>query len=121
MEKAISIPTLLVVDDSVENLQILSALLKDLYKIKIAKSGEKALEMAQQIPQPDLILLDVMMPGMDGIVATSKIREFDQTTPIISMTSNVAENDVKQYIETGMNDILEKPFKIESVSDLVAK
>jgi response regulator RpfG family c-di-GMP phosphodiesterase len=58
---------LLIVDDSVENLQLLSALLKDLYKIKVAKSGEKALEIAQQTPMPDLILLDVMMPGMYGL------------------------------------------------------
>jgi putative two-component system response regulator len=60
----------------VENLQVLSALLKDHYRVKIAKSGEKALEIAQQEQQPDLILLDIVMPEMDGFTASraKKIR-----------------------------------------------
>ena len=59
-------PLVLAVDDSVENLQVLSAILKDDYQVKVAKSGQKALEIAQNSPHPDLILLDVMMPDMNG-------------------------------------------------------
>ena len=58
--------TLLVVDDAPDNIQLLSGLLKATYKVKAATSGEKALVIASKAPAPDLVLLDVMMPGMDG-------------------------------------------------------
>lgn len=64
-------PLVLAVDDSVENLQVLSAILKDDYQVKVAKSGQKALEIAQNSPHPDLILLDVMMPDMNGFEVLS--------------------------------------------------
>ena len=64
MENVEQKPLILAVDDSVENLQVLSALLKDHYRVKIAKSGEKALEIALQEQQPDLILLDIVMPEL---------------------------------------------------------
>lgn len=117
MEKAISIPTLLVVDDSVENLQILSALLKDLYKIKIAKSGEKALEMAQQIPQPDLILLDVMMPGMDGFEVCSILKANPSThsIPVIFLTALNEVADETKGFQVGGADFIIKPFNPDIV------
>jgi len=68
--------TLLIVDDSVENLQILSGLLKEEYKLIIAKSGEKALEIARNQEPPDLILLDVMMPGMNGFEVCDALKGF---------------------------------------------
>jgi len=59
------LPLLLIVDDAAENLQLLSSLLQGRYRIKVAKSGEKALELLQQDVLPDLILLDILMPGID--------------------------------------------------------
>ena len=58
--------TVLVVDDTPDNLKLMSGLLKDLYRVKIANSGEKALTIAASDSPPDLILLDIMMPEMDG-------------------------------------------------------
>ena len=58
--------TLLIVDDAVENLTVLDSLLRPYYQIRVATSGEKALRIAVSEPRPDLILMDVMMPGMDG-------------------------------------------------------
>jgi putative two-component system response regulator len=58
--------TILVVDDSVENLQVLTALLRDKYKVKAAKSGAKAIEILETDSSVQLILLDIMMPEMDG-------------------------------------------------------
>jgi len=66
--------SLLIVDDAAENLQILSELLRDFYKIKVAKSGEKALEILEGADLPDLILLDVVMPGMSGFELYEKIK-----------------------------------------------
>jgi CheY-like chemotaxis protein len=57
---------LLLVDDAPANIQIANSILRDTYKIRIATNGLKALELANQLPLPDLILLDVMMPEMDG-------------------------------------------------------
>ena len=58
--------TVLVVDDATANIQVVNSILKDIYKIRIATNGAKALELANATPPPDLILLDVMMPEMDG-------------------------------------------------------
>ena len=70
-------PLVLAVDDSVENLQLLSAILKDDYQIKVAKNGQKALEIAGNFPHPDLILLDVMMPDMNGYEVCEQLNRFE--------------------------------------------
>jgi len=59
-------PTILVVDDTPDNLSLMSGLLKDLYKVKIANNGERALKVAMTGTLTDIILLDIMMPVMDG-------------------------------------------------------
>lgn len=59
-------PVVLAVDDTPSNLDLLNAVLSDDYKVKVATNGEKALELASKKPRPDIILLDVMMPGMSG-------------------------------------------------------
>ncbi|MBU1105280.1 MAG: response regulator [Candidatus Riflebacteria bacterium] len=66
--------TLLIVDDIAGNLEIMSNILLPDYDIKVAKSGRKALEIAQTMPLPDLILLDVIMPEMDGLTALKEIK-----------------------------------------------
>jgi CheY-like chemotaxis protein len=58
--------TVLVADDAPENIDVLREILKDKYRIKVAANGEKALQIAMSSPPPDIILLDVTMPGMDG-------------------------------------------------------
>jgi putative two-component system response regulator len=58
--------TILVVDDTPDNLAVMSSLLKGTYKVMVANHGERALKLARATPKPDLILLDIMMPGMDG-------------------------------------------------------
>ena len=63
-------PTILVVDDTPENLSLMSALLKKNYRVRVANSGEKALSAVRQSSQPDLILLDIMMPGMSDRKST---------------------------------------------------
>jgi putative two-component system response regulator len=66
--------TILVVDDTPDNLALMSGLLKDRYKVKVANSGDKALKIAAGDPPPDLILLDIMMPEMDGYEACRRLK-----------------------------------------------
>ena len=91
-EKLLDKPTVLVVDDTPENLTLMGFLLKDRYKVKVANSGEKALRIALGPSQPDLILLDIMMPEMDGY-AVCRHLQADLTTrdiPIIFLTARTA-------------------------------
>ena len=74
--------TILVVDDTPDNLALMSNLLKDDYKVKIASSGEKALKIAASDPPPDLILLDIMMPGMDGYQVCQQLKRDPKTVNI---------------------------------------
>jgi CheY-like chemotaxis protein len=67
--------TVLVVDDEPDNLTLLSAVLKDEYKVKVANSGARALQAMQSGPLPDLVLLDVMMPEMDGTRCCRRMRD----------------------------------------------
>lgn len=105
-------PTILIVDDMGTNIAILSDLLQDDYKIKIAKSGQKALEIAKGSEKPDLILLDIEMPGMNGYEVCKELKNSPLTNniPVIFVT---ARNDVKDE-EYGLNigavDYISKPF-----------
>ncbi len=61
------------------------------------------------------------MPNMDGITTTRNIRRFDGVTPVVSMTSNFTQNDIMDYINIGMNDILPKPFSKSTLYDILEK
>ncbi|KAF8803163.1 hypothetical protein BYT27DRAFT_7196034 [Phlegmacium glaucopus] len=69
----------------------------------------------------DLVLMDILMPKLDGISATNLIRKFDRGTPIISMTVNSKPNEIMEYYSSGMNDILPKPFTKEGLLDMLEK
>ena len=71
-------PKVLIVDDTPENIQVLMETLKDQYTIVAAINGEKALKMAMAEPSPDLILLDIMMPGMDGYEVCRRLKAEEQ-------------------------------------------
>jgi len=69
----------------------------------------------------DLVLMDIVMPNLDGASATSVIRGFDTKTPIIAMTGNIEDNDLVTYLQTGMSDILAKPFTKEDLYLILSK
>ena len=102
---------ILIVDDSVENLQVLMGLLKDDYKIIAATSGEKGLQLAAQDPAPDLILLDIMMPEMDGYEVCRRLKAHERTAqiPVIFVTALTDRNDEYRGFEVGAVDYLTKP------------
>ncbi|KAG1048581.1 hypothetical protein G6F43_009044 [Rhizopus delemar] len=88
--------------------------------IDLAKDGVEALKK-MGLERYDLILMDIVMPKMDGISATRSIRQYDALTPIISMTSNFTDNDIMQYIGSGMTDILPKPFSKRTLYQMLDK
>lgn len=110
-------PKVLIVDDTPENIQILMGTLKDQYAIVAAINGEKALKMAVAEPRPDLILLDIMMPGMDGFEVCSRLKSDPDTRdiPVIFLSAlDDTANKVKGFA-TGAVDYISKPFQPEEV------
>ena len=97
----------LICDDQPDIVNALKIYLKpEGYELLTASNGKEALEMAAQV---DLILMDIMMPGMDGIVATDKIREFSNV-PIILLTAKSETEDVVLGLNVGADDYITKPF-----------
>ena len=105
-------PSILVVDDIVDNLSLMRAVLKDTYKVKVADNGVEALEIARGENPPDLILLDVMMPGMDGyeVCRTLKSEERTKTIPVIFLTAMTEIEDETKGLELGAADYITKPI-----------
>jgi DNA-binding response OmpR family regulator len=111
-------PKILIVDDTPENIQVLMETLKDQYAIVAAINGEKALKMAVAEPRPDLILLDIMMPGMDGFEVCSRLKADPKTRdiPVIFLSAlGDTANKVKGFM-TGAVDYISKPFQPEEVN-----
>ncbi|KAG0232120.1 kinase-regulated stress-responsive transcription factor skn7 [Mortierella sp. GBA43] len=88
----------------------------------VAEDGVAAVgKMRMSNQKYDIVLMDIMMPKMDGVSATTQIRQFDAMTPIISMTSNTNANDCMTYYANGMNDILPKPFTRAGLLSMLEK
>ena len=115
MEQAseyVSKATVLVVDDTPDNLSLMSGLLKDIYKLKVANSGEKALKIARSSTPPDLILLDIMMPEMDGYQVCTELKADPATRdiPIIFLTALIDMDEERKGLEMGAVDYITKPI-----------
>ncbi len=105
--------TLLLVDDSQDNLTLLSELFKDDYRLKIALNGAKALEICQSDDPPDLVLLDVMMPIMDGFEVAERMRRHphSEAIPIIFLTAMNSEEARRKGMDLGAVDFITKPYE----------
>lgn len=103
----------LVVDDSPENIDLLGNVLKQDYEIKVALSGEKALKLAGSEKPPDIILLDIMMPGMDGYEVCRRLKSDAKTQdiPVIFVTSMSEVEDETKGLEVGAVDYITKPIR----------
>ena len=104
--------TLLVVDDDTENIKVVRSILGDNYKIRMAIDGVKALELAKTEPLPGLILLDVVMPHMDGYEVCSRLKADSKTRdiPVIFLTGKIEVADETRGFEAGAVDYIHKPF-----------
>lgn len=112
--------TILIVDDTPENIHILLNLLED-FDNKVADNGKKALEIAFSETPPDLILLDIMMPEMDGYEVCCRLREDDRTKaiPVIFLTSKSLQDDIVRGFEVGGQDYITKPFDARELMERV--
>ncbi|STQ89617.1 response regulator [Iodobacter fluviatilis] len=104
--------TILLVDDTPANLAVLNDCLKDTYKLRIANNGEQALILAERDPVPDLVLLDVMMPNMDGIEVCQRLKAKNKTNdiPVIFLTAKTQEADEINGFNAGAVDYIHKPL-----------
>lgn len=105
-------PSILVVDDTPDNLTLMSALLKDSYKVRVANGGERALKLAVASEPPDLILLDIMMPGMDGFEVCRRLKAEPATReiPVIFLTAKTDVEDEARGLALGAVDYITKPI-----------
>ena len=115
-------PVVLLVDDTPFNIDVLRGILAGAYTLKVATSGEKALALAQMQPQPNLILLDVMMPGMDGYEVCRRLKasELTRAIPVIFVTSMNEVEDEQRGFEAGGVDYITKPVSPPLVQSRVA-
>ena len=112
MNQADQKKTVLLVDDAPANIKTVQAILRDLYKIRVAASGAKALGMARIEPPPDLILLDVSMPEMDGYEVCSQLKLDPKTQdiPVIFLTGQTHVEEETRGFDVGAVDYIHKPF-----------
>ena len=113
--------SILLAEDNLVNQKIAEAVFNSLgFSIWIADDGKKAVELARK-GNYDIIFMDYQMPEMNGIEATMAIRELGLTTPIIALTANAMQGDREMFLESGMNDYMSKPFKIDELIAILKK
>ena len=109
--------TVLVVDDTPGNIDILTGVLAPAYRVKVATSGARALEVAAQDEPPDLILLDIMMPGMDGyeVIRRLKADPLTRRIPVLFITAKESPEDEQKGFDLGCVDYITKPISAPRV------
>jgi len=116
--------TILLAEDHPVNTKLAVKLLEDAgFAVVTAANGREAVERLAEVPEIDLVLMDIQMPEMDGIEATAKIREQDQYTdlPIIAMTAHAMAGDRSRCLQAGMNDYISKPVRQDVLIALISR
>ena len=112
--------TILLVEDTELNIDLMTQLLEDDYRLIVARDGAQAVEMAVQ-QNPDLILMDISLPIMDGYEATRRIRETHKSMPIIGLSAHAMSGHEQSAREAGCNDYLTKPLNDDLLLDTLKK
>jgi two-component system cell cycle response regulator DivK len=101
--------TILIVEDIDLNIDLLSQLLEDEYALLIAKDGARGVALAEE-KKPDLVIMDIALPVMDGYEASRRIRAKFSMMPILGLSSHAMAGDAEKAIAAGCNDYLTKPI-----------
>ncbi len=120
--KTAGMATILVIEDNPDNMISMKAVLNNNYTILEATHGEEGLKKALT-KEPDLILLDISLPGMDGFTVAGKLKEEDKTChiPIIAVTASVMKGDREMILEAGCDDYMSKPIEPDVVFEKIEK
>ena len=114
--------TILIVDDEISNYDYLAEIVQEHCRNMLhAFDGEQAIDFCRNNQQIDLILMDIKMPGIDGNTATKLIKAFRPNLPIIAQTAYANDNDKEQFLESGFDDFICKPFSIKTLCSLIDK
>lgn len=117
----------LVADDNSTNIEVVSRLLKleDVYDVTIAKDGQEAYDLVKANMERnqhfDVIFMDIQMPNLDGLQSTRLIRKMGYSAPIVALTAFSEESNVKECMESGMNEFLSKPIRRPALKQVLAK
>jgi CheY-like chemotaxis protein len=111
---------ILIAEDNDSNYMLMTYILKSQYEIFRAFNGVEAVEKAKT-EKPDMVLMDIKMPIMDGLQATRLIRAEMPDLPIIALTANAFDNDRQQALDAGCNDFISKPVNAALCLELIAK
>lgn len=111
---------ILVAEDTDSNFLLLSIILRKEYNVLRAYNGQEAVELCGK-EKPDMILMDIKMPVMDGLAATSEIRKQGSTIPIIALTANAYDSDRDKAFEAGCNDYMAKPIMAGALREMMKR
>jgi len=105
----VNMKTILIVEDTELNIDLLTQLLEDNYRLLIARDGAESISVTEK-SKPDLILMDIALPVMDGYEASRQIRQRFKSLPIIGISANAMKSDREKAIAAGCTDYLTKPI-----------
>ena len=111
-------PVVLVAEDTRSNYLLIFSILRKDYTVEWAHDGLEAVQMCKEL-SPDIILMDIRMPVMDGLEATRKIREFNSTIPILAVTAFAFESDKEKAREAGCSGFITKPISVSLLKEQI--
>jgi CheY-like chemotaxis protein/nitrogen-specific signal transduction histidine kinase len=112
--------TVLVAEDEESNYELVRIVLQKRYRLLCARNGIEAVTINEE-EKPDLILMDIRMPEMDGLDATRIIKEVDHETPIIALSAYAFEENIREAKEAGCDAFMAKPFRVEDLIEIIKK
>lgn len=110
---------ILVAEDTDSNFLLLSIILRKEYEVIRAVNGEESISKFKEV-NPDMILMDIKMPIMDGLTATKEIRKIDTNIPIIALTANAYDSDKEKAYEAGCNNYMAKPIMTNKLREMIS-
>jgi CheY-like chemotaxis protein len=115
-----NLKTILVAEDEDSNYELVKIVLQKRYRLLRAHNGIEAVTINED-EKPDLILMDIRMPEMNGLDATRIIKEIDHNTPVIALSAYAFEENIREAKEAGCDEFMAKPFRVENLIEVVKK